>query len=517
MLHKLIEGKSLSEEETCSIVTELLNDPIKMAGFLSLLRAKGETVEEILGLVKAMRAKMRKLDFGFPTIDIVGTGGDQAGTVNLSTGAALLAAECGAKVVKHGNRAVSSKCGSADVLEELGEEIHMSGEELRRSVERRGFAFCFAPDYHPAMKELRAMRQALKMPTAFNLIGPLLNPASIDHLLFGVHKPELVPMLANVLFRLGTKRSLVFSGCGIDELSCIGKTEAILVTENGMEPFTIDPEGLGFKICTLNDLKGGDAKYNAAILKNPMGAILDALVLNAGVALFLVGLTKTVIEGVQMARRQSIKNALCKKGVIAEIKRASPSKGRIGERINPIERAKQFERAGAAVISVLTSDRFEGSLDDLHQVKQAVSIPVLRKDFITTKEELAKTKADLVLLIVSYLGERTKEMLVEAKKLGLQPLVEVHSAAELEIALNAGADIIGVNQRDLKDFTMHPEVYELIQKIPKEVIKVAESGVKDLEDAKRLFAMGYDAILVGEALTRRPELCEELCSLKSAG
>jgi len=504
MESKLIQGESLSADETFDAVLRLLDDPVKMAGFLALLKAKGETVDEILGLVKAMRSKMKKLEVDGPFLDIVGTGGDMVGTVNISTGAALLAAKCGVRVVKHGNRAVSSKCGSADVLEAMGID-----------ASRENFTFCFAPDYHPAMKQMRGMRTALKTPTAFNLIGPLLNPAGTDHLQIGVYKRELVPLIAEVLLKLGTKCSLVYSGHGIDELSCMGKTEAMLVTETGMTSITIDPEALGLKKCSLDDLLGGDAKMNAEILKNPPRAVLETLILNAGVGLFLYGKAKDIAEGVRMARRKSFKDAIRNKGVIAEIKRASPSKGKIGEIADPAARALAYEESGAAAISVLTSERFEGSLEDLRLVRSDVSIPVLRKDFLTTKEQLAETDADAVLLIVAYLGERTKEMLDEARRLRLDAIVEIHNEAELDIALQAGADLIGVNQRNLTDFTMHPEVVELVKKIPQHIVKIAESGVRNVEDARRLFNLGYDAILVGEALTRSAELCEGLCSLKS--
>ena len=518
MLHELIEGKSLSAEATQSAITELLNDPVKMAGFLVLLKAKGETVDELLGLVKAMRAQMKAVHLDRPVLDIVGTGGDQAGTVNISTGAALMVARLGIPVVKHGNRAVSSQCGSADVLEKLGYNIHQTPQEVQESIQKTGFGFCFAPDYHPIMKRVRPIRNALKTPTAFNLIGPLLNPTGTDYLQIGVYKPELVQIMAEVLFKLGTKRSIVYCGHGIDELSCIGPTDAILVTEQGLEKLRIDPEELGLRRCSLADLKGGDAKMNAEILKSPPKGVRDTLLLNVGVALFLYGPARTIEEGVRMARgRRSLKEAIRQRpqAVIAEIKRASPSKGKIGDVGDVAERARFYETSGAAAISVLTSERFEGSLDDLRSVK--VSVPVLRKDFLMTKRDLEETEADAVLLIVAFLGERIEEMLREAKRLGLEAIVEIHSEAELEVALKAGAEIIGVNQRNLRDFTMHPEIYEVVKKIPKHVVKIAESGIRNGADAVKMFEMGFDAILVGEALTRNPKLCEELCSLKSVG
>jgi indole-3-glycerol phosphate synthase len=240
------------------------------------------------------------------------------------------------------------------------------------------------------------------------------------------------------------------------------------------------------------------------------------------VALFLYGAARSIEEGIQIARkkfRKSLKGALQKQSgaLIAEIKRASPSRGRIGAIPDVAKRASFYELGGATAISVLTSDRFEGSLSDLKAVTAAVSVPVLRKDFITTPEQLIETDADAVLLIVAYLGERTEEMLTLAHSLGLEAIVEVHNQLELQVAIEAGAEIIGVNQRNLKDFTMHPEVYELVNQIPLHMLKIAESGVRNVADAERLFKMGYDAILVGEALTLNPQLCEELCSLKSVG
>ncbi len=517
-LQLLAQKKSLSSRQIFEEFQKMLGEPVQMGAFLALLSAKGETVDEIFGLVQVMRSQMLPLVLDRPTIDIVGTGGDQAGTVNISTGSALLAAKCGASVVKHGNRSVSSLCGSADVLEAMGYNIHETPEEVQESVKKTGFGFSFAPNYHPAMKQVRAVRNAIKIPTIFNLIGPLLNPAGTDHMQIGVYKPELVPKIAEVLFRLGTKRSLVYSGHGIDELSCIGKTEAILVTEKGLETLTIDPESLGLKKCTLEDLKGGDALMNARMLKNPPAGLKDTLILNAGVALFLYGAAKTIEEGVQIAKKnckKSFKEAITSCALIAEIKKASPSKGKIADIPDPAKRALFYESQGANAISVLTSDRFEGSLSDLRAVMDVASIPVLRKDFILTKEDLIKTDADAVLLIVAYLGERTKEMLETARELGLEAIVEVHNSSELQIALEAGAEMIGVNQRNLKDFTMHPEVYELVHQIPKHIVKIAESGVRNKNDAKRLFEMGYNAILVGEALSLNPEFCEELCSLKS--
>ena len=520
-LQLLVEKQSLTAEQCAAAIHAMLEDPIQMGAFLALLKSKGETVDEILGLVRAMRAQMRPLQLDRPVLDIVGTGGDLAGTVNISTGSALMAARCGVPVLKHGNRSVSSQCGSADVLEAMNYPIHQTPQQIQASIQKTGFGFCFAPDYHPIMQKMSPIRNALKMPTVFNIIGPLLNPAGTEHLQIGVYKKELVPIIADVLFQLGTKRSIVYCGYNMDELSCIGPTDALLVTDKGCSPLRIDPKQLGLPLCTRQDLLGGDAKYNAQLLKNPPEGLKNTLILNAAVALFLYGLARSIEEGVQIAKRKnrpSLKNAIRArpKAVIAEIKRASPSAGKIGTILDPAKLAQRYEISGAAAISVLTSDRFDGSLSDLEAVKKNVAIPVLRKDFLTKEEQLKESDADVFLLIVAHLKERTKEMLSAVHAMGCEAIVEIHNESELQIAIDAGAEIIGVNQRNLTTFTMHPEVYALIERIPKHIVKIAESGVRSASDATGMFAMGYDAILVGEALTKNPTLCEELCSLKSA-
>ncbi len=516
-LSHLSEKKSLSEEEAYGAARELLEtgDAAQTAAFLSLLKAKGETVEEITGLVNALREEARPVPIVHPILDIVGTGGDRAGTANISTGAALLAALSGIPVVKHGNRSVSSKSGSADVLEALGFDIHAPVNP------ESNFNFCFAPDYHPALQKVREVRKALKFPTVFNILGPLLNPAGISHLQIGVFRPDLVPIMAEVLFRLGTKRSLVFHGHGLDELSCLGPIDALLVTEKGIEPFRIDPAALGLKICTMEDLKGGDAKDNSemllAVLRGEESPIRDTLILNAAVGQYLYGSVKSLEEGVA-ALRQKLKSALKNHAVIAEIKRASPSKGKIGEIRDVSERASLYVQGGAAALSVLTDPAFDGRLRDLQQAAKECPVPILRKGFFYEKKDVRDAKlngADAILLIASALKKRTSEMVKEAKRFGLDALVEVHTEEELRFALDAGAEIVGVNQRDLRDFSMHPEVQaELIGKIPPEIVRVAESGVSRAEDAKRAFSLGYDAILVGEALTRAEDPLTFLSTLR---
>jgi anthranilate phosphoribosyltransferase len=308
LTEKLLQRSSLSEQESMRAVQEMVEkqNVAQIAAFLCLLRAKGESVEELFGVILAMRQRMLPLEVRGKLLDIVGTGGDGAHTVNISTGSSILAASCGVKIAKHGNRSVSSRCGSADVLEALGVSIEMPPEKLARCIEEVGIGFFFAPNFHPAMLLLKEVRQQLGMRTIFNLIGPLLNPAGAEHLMVGVCSAELVEKMASVLQRLGTRRSLVFHGCGLDELSCVGPAEAILIDERGMERLVLDPKKLGLSPCLKEHLKGGDASFNAALLERALsgerGPIQETLIFNAAVALYLYGVVDSIEEGIARAR-----------------------------------------------------------------------------------------------------------------------------------------------------------------------------------------------------------------------
>lgn len=312
-IEKLIQREDLTPDEAENAIVEIVRqgNEHQAAAFLVLLRAKGETADEISGLVNGMKHFMIPVKADSPVLDIVGTGGDGAKTVNISTGASLLAASCGVKIGKHGNRSVSSLCGSADVLKEMGIAVGLSSEKVKENIEEKGFGFMFAPKYHPAMKRLVPVRQALKLRTAFNLLGPLLNPAKAEYQMIGVYDEKLLELMAGVLFKLGTKRSFIFHGCGLDELSCAGPSKVIEVTEKGLRHFTIDPNEFGLPKCSVEDLKGGDAKVNGKILrdvfKGKEGPVADTLVLNAGVAIYLYGLAETIQQGIDQAR-QSLKS-----------------------------------------------------------------------------------------------------------------------------------------------------------------------------------------------------------------
>eukprot|EP00923_Selenidium_pygospionis_P025062 GHVN01044071.1.p1 GENE.GHVN01044071.1~~GHVN01044071.1.p1 ORF type:complete len:382 (-),score=108.79 GHVN01044071.1:130-1203(-) len=319
-LKKLIKRQNLSENEAHQ-ATRLISSfseanwdsednrvlSMQAAAFLCLLQAKGETEGELTGIVRGLMEEATKVNFEVNVADITGTGGDGANTVNISTGATVLAAACGVPMAKHGNRAVSSHCGAADVLEALGVKIDLDGDLVVKCLREVGVCFMFAPRFHPVMASLKKIRSALGVPTVFNLIGPLVNPCGARHRVIGVNKREVVRPMAQVLRQLGCGKSVVFHGCGVDELTPLGVAHVIEVNgQNELVEFEFDPEAYGFKKCELKDLEGGDKTCNAKLLEsafegNP-GSISDCLIMNAGMALYVYSKNDTLAECIQEAR-----------------------------------------------------------------------------------------------------------------------------------------------------------------------------------------------------------------------
>ena len=263
--------------------------PVQVAGFLVALRAKGETVDELSGLVEAMIAHANPIAISGEKLDIVGTGGDQLNTVNISTMAALIAAGAGAKVVKHGNRAASSSSGSADVLEALGVRLDLPIPRVARNAEEAGITFCFAQVFHPSMRHAAVARRELGVPTAFNFLGPMINPAHVQASAVGVANAQMAPLVAGVFAKRGS-RGLVFRGNdGLDELTTTGPSHVWEIRNGQVTEQMFDPRELGIRQATVEELRGGDAVANAAVVRSVLsgepGPARDAALLNAAAGL----------------------------------------------------------------------------------------------------------------------------------------------------------------------------------------------------------------------------------------
>lgn len=324
ILSKLIRSEDLTAAETEAVWDDILVegrvDPAVVGAVLTLLRAKGETPKEVAGMVRSMRKACKPVTVEGQLLDIVGTGGDGADTINISTASVVLAAACGCKVAKAGNRSVSSRCGSADVLETLGVKIELSPQQVAQSIESCGIGFMFAPMNHPAMKTVAPIRKQLGVRTAFNLLGPMTNAAGAQHVVIGVFEESLVDLMASTLMEVGfVEHGVVIHGVGLDEISPLGassvneikkvrdpSTGAVTYVSN---KYMFDPLSVGVPRCKIGDLKGGDAEENAEEFKTVLNggeftnAKRDSIILNAGFGVYVYGLADSIEGGIDLARK----------------------------------------------------------------------------------------------------------------------------------------------------------------------------------------------------------------------
>jgi len=310
LIEKLLRHEDLSMEEATAAMHEVMEGrvaPAALAALLSALRMKGERPTELVGFARAMRQHAVKVSRPDEEVcDTCGTGGDRAGTFNISSAAAIVVAACGLKVAKHGNRSVSSRCGSADVFEQLGVNLAASPAVVERSLHTGSIAFFFAPTFHPSMKHAGPTRREMGVRTAFNLLGPLTNPAGATRQVVGVPRADLTDLLARSLRLLGSRRAWVVHGAdGIDEISTTGHTKVSECRDGAVHTFFIHPSEFGIRKASLAELLGGDAAENAGIVRGVLegktGAPRDAVVLNAAAALFVAERVESVREGLGVA------------------------------------------------------------------------------------------------------------------------------------------------------------------------------------------------------------------------
>ena len=307
---QLVNRHSLTMDEASTVMEEIMEGnatPAQFGAFVTALRLKGETVEEIAGLARTMRTKALRVSISEPVVDTCGTGGDGLGTFNISTTAVFVVAACGLKVAKHGNHAMSRQCGSADVLEALGVSIDLNPEQVQKCLEKVGIGFMLAPIFHPAMKYAAAPRKEVGIRTVFNILGPLTNPANAGAQVLGVPEKGLTVKMATVLKMLGCQHALVVHGeDGLDEISNTGKTFISELKQGNIRNYEVTPEEFGLCRVKPDSLKGGTAKDNAdllrSILSGKKGAQCDIVLMNASAALVAGDEVVTLAQGIALAR-----------------------------------------------------------------------------------------------------------------------------------------------------------------------------------------------------------------------
>jgi len=592
VLKTLVEGRSLSADAMRGAMHTIMSGeatPVQIGAFLVALSIKGETVEEIAAAAEVMRELARSVEVKGPhLIDTCGTGGDACGTFNISTAAAFVVAAAGGRVAKHGNRSVSSRCGSADVLEAAGVDLTLTPQQVADCIERIGVGFLFAPQHHGAMKHAVGPRRELGLRTLFNLLGPLSNPAGAPNQLLGVFAEAWVEPLAQVLHQLGSEHVLVVHAeDGLDEISIGAPTRVAELHHGRVDVYTITPEQFGFERAPLETLTvdgaGASLDIVRSVLDNRPGPARDIVTLNAGAAIYAADLEESLEQGIRRAatviengsaraklealvelsrsfsrskrtvthnppdilrkilarkaeeiqhrsRRvpiellqehiqaasaprgfyQSLRHRLEaeKPAVIAEIKKASPSQGVIREDFKPVEIALSYAEAGATCLSVLTDrDFFQGAEANLQLARAACPLPVLRKDFIIDPYQVYEARAieaDCILLIVAALeNEKMEELAQLAQELGMDVLIEVHDAGELERCLALDVPLVGINNRNLRTFeTSLQTTMDLLDRIPSDRLVVTESAIHTPEDVALMRENGVHAFLVGEAFMR---------------
>ena len=485
-LGDLLDGKTLGRPRCREVMGEIMRGdatPAQIGGFLVALRLKGETADEIAGCAEAMREHVlpvhpRRDDL----VDTAGTGGDGAGTINISTAAAIVAAAAGAGVAKHGNRAVSSASGSADVLEELGFQLEQSPERIAQSIDELGFGFMFAPAHHPAMRHAAPVRRELAARTVFNVLGPLTNPAGARAQVIGVYSKPLVRTIADVLAQLGARRAFVVHGAFGDRRALARRTERRLRGRRRRRAQAcrrsararrraLRPGGAARRLARR------ERRRRSAMSSRERRAAGGTRSCSTPAAPSRRPGTRTICGTGSSSRarrstpapprrgwtswrgsRMRFSDALGGPGLgaIAEIKRRSPSLGDIRPDADPAALAREYARAGAAAVSVLVDERFAGNWDDLRAARAASAVPLLAKGFFSTEEHLRTAKeagADAALLLLRDLDdEQVRRLTALAGELGLETLVEAHDVDELERAVLLGAPVIGVNARDLSTF-----------------------------------------------------------------
>ncbi len=592
LFQEVMHGKSLNRSDAKVAMKWMISPPdlpeelseysIQLAAFVGALTVRGETLDELLGFVSAIREQSIYFSLGSSLegtplefiIDTCGTGGDGAGTFNISTAAAFVVAAAGVGVVKHGSESVSSPCGSADVMTALGIRPHSRHQDIRAAFKETNFAFLLASSFHPAFRHLRQLRRVLGVRTVFNLLGPLVNPAQVKRQVIGVWDSKRILKMAETLMEMGSEEVIFVSGeNGIDEISISGPTQVAHLRLGKIRTFSICPEDFGFSRAPMKSIQGGNSQKNAQIISDIFTGIeegpkKDVVLLNAGAGLQVSGKVDTLEEGVKLARKIVESGAASRKldqiadyarrrirldrkkvplreiqhqanhsrlpfdfirgftsdqiHFIAEVKLASPSEGDLAIHSNPEEIAGDYLSHGATAISVLTEpDFFKGSPDYLRQIRGShPKALLLMKDFVVDEYQIYRARvdgADAILLILALLEfNQASHYIRVAHCLGLTTLIEVHDEKEMKFAIELGAVLIGINNRNLKTMKVSLETSKrLIGLAPKSAVLISESGLGSADSIQSLSSLGYRGFLIGTHFMKSPRPGFELSRLKS--
>ncbi|MEK7171536.1 MAG: anthranilate phosphoribosyltransferase [Patescibacteria group bacterium] len=529
--------KREAEKTLCKMVSGKMSEN-EMGKILLEMAQRGETVSEIIGFATGMRRYAKKLPVkNHDLMDTCGTGGSGLPRMNISTAVAFVLAGAGVKIAKHGNRAASGRCGSFDLLEELGININMPASAVARAIEEIGIGFIFAPAFHPAMKLIAPVRKKMGIRTIFNLLGPLTNPAKPKYHLLGTNSVETAEKMVKAMAYLGYTRAMVVSGeDGLDDVTLCGKTHIFELNRGKIREFDFTPEQIGLKrVKNFKNIAGGSKEKNAELFmkllqaKSPIN-LQNLLYLNAGFGLVVRGLAYTPLEGFKIARQAvksgkayekfieyrdfsrrflpfrnaitGVDSAARKIAVIAEIKLRSPSFGKF--LIKSIEKlVRIYEKNGASAISVVTEPKlFNGSLKLLQKVRSLTSLPILRKDFIKKAEQIdesAKLGANAILLIAKILTKTQLKTLAErALNKNIVPVIEIHDENDLKKIYGIKNAIIGINNRNLKTFKTNVNHAKGLLKKIKNMPIIIESGFSKPEELRQ-YKGSASAALIGTA------------------
>jgi anthranilate phosphoribosyltransferase len=563
---KLLDKKAFSQQENYALFQQLSSAPIEQqAAILALMQAQIQLPEALLGARQYLLEHTRPVSCDFDIVDIVGTGGDNSKSFNISTAASLVMASCGVYVAKHGGRSVTSQSGSADVLDLLNIPTPSLNSDIVNNLKKNNYVYLSASLFNPLFNHFKSLRKNLGITSIFNLLAPLMNPLHPKRAVIGVYQKNLIAPVISVLQQIGFTHALVVHAQdGLDEFSISAPTDVAELKNDHIRYYTLTPESLGFKKADSHAVLGGTPQENANLITAILNGILpgpktDIVLFNAAAGLLVAGKAHDYASGVKMAKEAILSGktaklltqlqpflnrikpnvlarinkiqpqAIVQKNkidfcsifssappgakhpiIISEIKFASPSSGKIYPgKLNPIEIANSYIKNNASAVSVLTEpDFFKGDMSYIKDIRTHFpTLPILCKDFILSKKQIDEALlygANAILLIIAFLEPEQLDILYHyAISLNLTPIIEVHDQEELEQALMLDPMVIGINNRDLNTLEINLNTSKnLIKHIPKHIFTLSESGIKTQKDIKEMHNLGFNGLLIGTELMR---------------